>query len=57
MASLFFPTCKYPRLLIIFICFSIVGIVVYYIIVCLYLFGDLAIYAVAAPTSVAKVVW
>ena len=37
--------------------FVSVGVVLYYVIVCLYLFGDLTIYAVAAPISVTKVIW
>ena len=34
-----------------------VGIVVYYIVICLYLYGDLAIYLVAIPKSIVTVVW
>ena len=35
----------------------IVGVIIYYVVICTYLYGDLAIYAVSAPVSVAKVVW
>ena len=34
-----------------------VGIVIYYIVICLYLYGDLAIYLVAIPKSIVTVVW
>ena len=34
-----------------------VGIVLYYICICLYLYGDLAIYAVAIPKSLRTAVW
>ena len=35
----------------------IVGLVVFYICKCLYLYGDLAIYAIGVPKSVATAVW
>jgi len=38
-------------------CCIAVGIILYYIIICLYLYGDLAIYAVAIPKSMVVVVW
>ena len=37
--------------------FSAVGIFLYYVVICLYLYGDLAIYAVAIPKSMTKAVW
>lgn len=34
-----------------------VGIVLYYLCVCVYLYGDLAIYAVTIPKSMQTVLW
>ncbi len=39
------------------ILFLAVGIILYYIAICLYLYGDLAIYAVAIPKSLVVVAW
>ena len=65
MANLFFPTCKSYGNIHATNCdflFSlplglVVGVALYYIVVCMYLFGDLTIYAIAAPISVTRVVW
>ena len=35
----------------------IVGIVLYYLCICVYLYGDLAIYAVSIPKSMRTVLW
>ena len=43
----------FPFLLYIYV----VGIILYYFFICLYLYGDLAIYAVAIPKSLVTVVW
>ena len=64
MANMFYHPSKYSLYkssfllspLYCLVCAS-VGIIVYYIVICLYLYGDLAIYAVAIPKSMVVVVW
>ena len=37
--------------------FSIAGLIAYYVVIALYLYGDLAIYCAAVPKSITQVVW
>ena len=40
-----------------YISLSIAGLIAYYVVIALYLYGDLAIYCAAVPKSITQVVW
>lgn len=43
--------------LILLVLFFIVGLIIFYVCISLYLFGDLAIYGSAVPKSIRDVIW
>ena len=57
MANMFFPTLPPLHPFLPCSLSLLAGIIMYYIITCLYLLGDLSIYAVSVSTSITKVIW
>ena len=39
------------------LCFCLVGVKLFYVVIAIYLYGDLAIYAAAVPKSLTLVTW